>query len=210
MTQVTSLILAMNKYNIIGNHSNTIPWLKSKSFDAKADMMFFKTMTTDSTIIMGANTYLSLPNELPNRNHIVISRNAITNPNHKHTTVTPTLVDAVKYAKTLNKPIFIIGGAKTANEAIDRELIDYAFISNINSNNTSSGIKFTNDKLVESLGYLKTYYFYQEEYGMTKSLGVDLYGEGGLNLPRCLYERIEAAKTAILELSINKGVRNGN
>ena len=204
MTQVTSLILAMNKHNIIGNHSNTIPWLKSKSFDAKADMVFFKTMTTDSTIIMGANTYLSLPNELPNRNHIVISRNAITNPNHKHTIVTPTLVDAIKYAKKLNKPIFIIGGAKTANEAIDRELIDYAFISNINSDNTSSGIKFTNDKLIESLGYLKTYYFYQGGNGMVKNLGVDLYGEGGLNLPQCLYRRIETAKTKIMELSNRK------
>ena len=204
MTQTTSLILAINKHNIIGDKSNTIPWLNNKKFDVKADMLFFKTMTTDSTIIMGANTYLSLPTELPNRNHVVISRTPITNPNHTRTVVIPTLVDAVKYAKKIDKPIFIIGGAKTAHEAIDRELIDYAFISNIKSDNSSVGVSFDRDKLLDSLDYIKSYYFLNPSNQVIKSLDVDLYGEGGLNLPQCLYQRIEAAKAAIVELSNRK------
>lgn len=45
-------------------------------FEAKEDMKHFRDMTSGKTIIMGHNTFKSLPNKkpLPNRTNIILSR----------------------------------------------------------------------------------------------------------------------------------------
>jgi dihydrofolate reductase len=62
-----SIIVAIAQNNAIGK-DNRLLWHLSD------DLKRFKKLTTGHTLIMGRNTFLSLPNgALPNRRHIVIS-----------------------------------------------------------------------------------------------------------------------------------------
>lgn len=62
-----SLIAAMDNNRIIG-HKNKIPW------KAKGEQALFKRITENSVVIMGRNTFQSLPNgALPNRYNAVLS-----------------------------------------------------------------------------------------------------------------------------------------
>ena len=63
-----ALIAAIAKNNAIGHENRLIYWLPN-------DLKRFKELTTGHTIIMGSNTFRSLPKgALPNRRNIVLSR----------------------------------------------------------------------------------------------------------------------------------------
>ena len=63
-----ALIAAIAKNNAIGHKNKLIYWLPN-------DLKRFKGLTTGHTIIMGSNTFRSLPKgALPNRRNIVLSR----------------------------------------------------------------------------------------------------------------------------------------
>ena len=64
-----ALIAAIAENNAIGSENRLIYWLPN-------DLKRFKELTTGHTIIMGSNTFRSLPKgALPNRRNIVLSRN---------------------------------------------------------------------------------------------------------------------------------------
>ena len=63
-----ALIAAVAQNNAIGINNKLIYWLPN-------DLKRFKELTTGHTIIMGSNTFRSLPKgALPNRRNIVLSR----------------------------------------------------------------------------------------------------------------------------------------
>ena len=62
------LIVAMSDNYIIGNN-NKLLW------DIKEDMKFFKEKTINHHLLMGKNTFLSLPSMLKDRMHIVLTTN---------------------------------------------------------------------------------------------------------------------------------------
>lgn len=63
-----ALIAAIARNNAIGFENKLVYWLPN-------DLKRFKTLTTGHTIIMGSNTFRSLPKgALPNRRNIVLSR----------------------------------------------------------------------------------------------------------------------------------------
>lgn len=62
------LIVAMGENGEIGSNNNLI-------WKIKEDLNFFKNVTMDSYIIMGRNTYNSMPKNLRGRNYIVLSKN---------------------------------------------------------------------------------------------------------------------------------------
>lgn len=103
-----NIIVAMNKYRIIGIN-NKLPWHLSE------DLQNFRKLTLNSTVIMGRKTYESIGRPLPNRENIIISRNSDYLPLLK---VFSNLADAVSYAKSLKKPVFIIGGGQLYEDAI--------------------------------------------------------------------------------------------
>ncbi|MCD6337695.1 MAG: dihydrofolate reductase [Candidatus Neomarinimicrobiota bacterium] len=112
------IIVGMTKKRIIGK-GNELPWHISE------DLKHFKRQTTGNTVIMGHNTYLSLHRpSLPNRNNIVISPELESN---EHITVCRNLDDALETGQSLNRPIFIIGGAYTYEHALP--YVDYLYIS---------------------------------------------------------------------------------
>lgn len=65
---VISLIAAVARNGVIG-HQNRLPW------HLPADLQHFKSLTLGKPIVMGRNTWESLPGLLPGRQHIVITRN---------------------------------------------------------------------------------------------------------------------------------------
>ena len=103
-----NIIAAVAKNRAIGFENKLIYWLPN-------DLKRFKALTTGHTIIMGRNTYLSLPKgALPNRRNVVLSSTVSELPGCD---VYPTLEAALKSCKP-DEDIYIIGGARVYEQAI--------------------------------------------------------------------------------------------
>ena len=103
-----SIIAAVAKNRAIGFKNKLIYWLPN-------DLKRFKALTTGHTIIMGRNTYLSLPKgALPNRRNIVLSRSAKA---FEGCDVYPSLEEALRHCAP-DEDIYIIGGASVYRQAL--------------------------------------------------------------------------------------------
>ena len=103
-----NIIAAVAKNRAIGFENKLIYWLPN-------DLKRFKALTTGHTIIMGRNTYLSLPKgALPNRRNVVLSSTISELPGCD---VYPTLDAALKSCRP-DEAIYIIGGARVYEQAI--------------------------------------------------------------------------------------------
>ena len=103
-----SIIAAVAKNRAIGFENKLIYWLPN-------DLKRFKQLTTGHTIIMGRNTYDSLPKgALPNRRNIVLSTTVKELPGCD---VFPTLDAALKSCAP-DEDIYIIGGASVYRQAL--------------------------------------------------------------------------------------------
>lgn len=96
-----SLIAAIDKNRGIGNKNNLLAHISE-------DLKYFKRVTDGHTIVMGYNTYMSLPiRPLPNRKNIVLTTKNIDLPG---ATVIHSL-DELFNEITLEEEAFICGGA---------------------------------------------------------------------------------------------------
>ena len=103
-----SIIAAVAKNRAIGFQNKLIYWLPN-------DLKRFKALTTGNTIIMGRNTFLSLPKgALPNRRNIVLSRSTKEFPGCD---VYASLEEALEHCSK-DEDIYIIGGASVYNQAL--------------------------------------------------------------------------------------------
>jgi dihydrofolate reductase len=104
-----SIISAVAKDRAIGKN-NQLLW------DIPADLKRFKELTSGHPIIMGLNTFNSLPGVLPNRTNIVLSPETINIPG---AVVVNSLEEALKVAeKTETSEVFIIGGGYVYSQTI--------------------------------------------------------------------------------------------
>lgn len=103
-----TIIAAVAENRAIGFQNKLIYWLPN-------DLKRFKALTTGHTIIMGRNTFLSLPKgALPNRRNIVLSRSVSQFPGCD---VYPSLEEALKNC-TQDEDVYIIGGASIYAQAL--------------------------------------------------------------------------------------------
>ena len=103
-----SIIAAVAKNRAIGYKNKLIYWLPN-------DLKRFKALTTGHTIIMGRNTFLSLPKgALPNRRNIVLSRSAKA---FEGCDVYPSIEEALAHCAP-DEDIYIIGGASVYRQAL--------------------------------------------------------------------------------------------
>ncbi|MBQ9230478.1 MAG: dihydrofolate reductase [Prevotella sp.] len=103
-----SIIAAVAKNRAIGFENKLLYWLPN-------DLKRFKALTTGHTIIMGRNTFESLPKgALPNRRNVVLSRTTRELPGCE---VFPTLEKALQSCAP-DEDIYIIGGARVYEQAI--------------------------------------------------------------------------------------------
>lgn len=111
------MILAMDKNGCIGR-GNTLPWHLPK------DLAFFKGVTLNKPILMGSNTWLSIPfKPLPKRDNIVLTRGSA--EDFVGAKVCSSVVEAVTYGDDL----IIIGGASVYAQFID--LVDTIYVTHV-------------------------------------------------------------------------------
>ena len=109
-----SIIVCIDENNGIGSNNELLCWIPE-------DLKHFQDLTLNNTVIMGKNTYLSLPKQpLPRRTNIVLSTNdvfidgAIT---------LESIDDAILVSKQINPPfqeIFVIGGESIYKQFFDK------------------------------------------------------------------------------------------
>ena len=103
-----SIIAAVAKNRAIGFENKLIYWLPN-------DLKRFKALTMGHTIIMGRNTFLSLPKgALPNRRNIVLSRSQRDFPGCD---TYASLKEALAHCAP-DEEVYIIGGASVYKQAL--------------------------------------------------------------------------------------------
>lgn len=103
-----NIIAAVARNRAIGYENKLIYWLPN-------DLRRFKAITTGHTIIMGRNTYLSLPKgALPDRRNIVLSRSVSSLPGCECYT---SLDEALDHCGA-EEDVYVIGGASVYAQAI--------------------------------------------------------------------------------------------
>ncbi len=104
----------MTKEGVIGN-GDKLPWSR-----LEGDLPRFKQLTLEHPIIMGKNTWFSLPKQpLPGRLNVVVSPSLYESSRELAGAVlVPTLEDALAHVQTLNTESFIIGGKRMFEESL--------------------------------------------------------------------------------------------
>src|SRR5471030_1156974 len=106
-----SVAVAMN--NVIGK-DNKLLWHISE------DLKRFKMITSNKKMIMGRKTFESLPGILPNREHIVITRDENFKVDSDKVTIVHDLNSLLEKYSKCEDEIFVIGGAE-----IYKQLLPY-------------------------------------------------------------------------------------
>lgn len=124
------LIVCTNLVGAIGKNNELL-------YHIKNDMDNFKRFTDGNTVIMGMNTYLSLPNQKPlkNRTNIVLTSNPkLCTEKFGNTSVH--FVNSINGAITLmrhlnikNEDVFVIGGSSIYKAFLEENLISEAYIT---------------------------------------------------------------------------------
>lgn len=123
-------IVAVSINGVIGNRGD-IPWMGK----LPADMKWFRERTKGSTVIMGRKTFESIGKPLPGRLNVVVS--------HSHATSvlvsggglgyvqSSSLEKAIRFYNTPDKLTFVIGGSQIYRSALELDLIDYLYVTEI-------------------------------------------------------------------------------
>lgn len=124
------LIVCTNLVGAIGKDNKLL-------YHIPNDIDNFKRFTDGNTVIMGMNTYLSLPNQKPlkNRTNIVLTSNPkLCTEKFGNTSVH--FVNSINGAITLmrhlninNEDVFVIGGSSIYNALLDENLISEAYVT---------------------------------------------------------------------------------
>ena len=96
----------------------------------KADLKWFKDMTTGHPVIMGRKTYESIGHPLKNRTNIIVTKNEkfIDGFNDGVSLLMPDIETAIDCAKKVDEEIFIIGGASIYEYALKNDLVDRMYV----------------------------------------------------------------------------------
>ena len=115
------MIVCADAHGGIGSNNDLL-------YNIPDDMKFFRETTLNHKIVMGYNTWLSLPKKpLPKReNYVLYDGEETIEGAH----VLKSLDEVIELGKT--DDIFIIGGAMVYNEMIKNDLIDEAYITIVN------------------------------------------------------------------------------
>ena len=132
-----NLIFALTPDNLFGI-DNRLPW-----YGHKEDLQHFNRITTDvfnnNYVVMGRNTWDSLPNKLADRINVVISKNKIKeNYDLKFDSIEQFLEYLSYDYENYNHHIFIIGGKKLIEETLTKykNIVNNIYVSIIRKNIT--------------------------------------------------------------------------
>lgn len=134
-----NIIVARNNNNVIGKN-NKIPW------HCPEDMAHFKELTMGSIVVMGRNTWESIPKKyrpLCGRINVVLS---LSMPEHEDVIIKRCVDDVFSFLKDRSEKVYIIGGQSIYEQFISR--VTNIYLTKINNN--EDGDTFFNEKLVEN------------------------------------------------------------
>lgn len=116
-----SIIVAISDNNVIGKENKLIWHLPE-------DLKRFKELTTGHTIIMGRKTFESLGRVLPNRKHIVLTRDINYYVDDENVEIVNDIEDLEKYIDS-EEENFVIGGAIIYSQLMPK--VDKMYITKI-------------------------------------------------------------------------------
>ena len=123
-----ALIAAIGKNNELGKNNNLIWHLPN-------DLKFFKEVTMGKNVVMGLNTYKSLPRKLNGRNMIVLSDVEFKEEGIIVYNDLKKLLEDYK-----NEDIYIIGGASLYKLFIDK--VDTMYLTEIDASDDKADVYF--------------------------------------------------------------------
>lgn len=121
-----SIIVAVDDKNGIARNGGLL-------FRIPEDMKRLRAITTEHPLVMGRKTFSEFPKLLPNRTHIVITRDPESLASHEpqpHHIVT-SLEEGIEVAKKAPgaDEIFIFGGGQIFKEALEKDLVDRIYLT---------------------------------------------------------------------------------
>jgi len=125
-----TLIAAMDVKGGIGK-DNKMPWHVSE------DLQHFKRITDTNTLVMGRSTYESLGRKpLPDRVNIVMTSHVNSVYNHPTDDSVVAMNDLKGFVKDIcdREQLFIIGGGKIYQAALEEDLVDDMIITRFSAN----------------------------------------------------------------------------
>jgi dihydrofolate reductase len=156
-----SIICSVGKNLELGKNNDLI-WHFSK------DLKYFKNVTMGHTVVMGLNTYYSLPGNLPGRKMIVLSPDA----NIEGVENLRSIEEVVDRYKGTEEEVFVMGGA-----SIYRQFLPYAdklYLTEIDDECTDADVYFPE---------------FNRRKWKKKTLKKDM--ENDIQFKMCLYEKRE-------------------
>lgn len=108
-----NLIAAISENDVIGV-DNELPW------SYEEDLEHFKQVTLGNPIIMGRSTFESLPSVLPNRPHIVLTRQSNWDYDSESVYTASSISDAIELSESIadNGEAYVIGGEEVYKQFI--------------------------------------------------------------------------------------------
>lgn len=123
------VVFATGKFFEFGNE-NKLPWVSCRE-----DLRRFKELTSHKVILMGAQTFRSLPSVLPDRIHVVLSNDSQVRckdggrPHYIHSGDFKRCIEEIK--ANLGNDIAVIGGPSIIIQAVQYGEIDFMHITTI-------------------------------------------------------------------------------
>jgi len=136
------MIVASTKEGVIGN-KNSLPWR------IKEELQFFKNTTKFTTLLMGYNTYMSLPGKLHDREIIVLTRKELENVK----TIKLDQIDNLfKSFANNDKKLFIAGGKQLYEAFYNKaEVIYHSVIKKNYEGDTTIKLDYSNYELSKTI-----------------------------------------------------------
>ena len=152
------LITAITKDFILG-YKGKMPWQISK------ELKYFSEITRNSILIMGYNTWKSLPRPLRQRENLVLSNQERDENGAKFF---KSIDEVLKYIEDKDKKVFVIGGRETYEQFLKRELIRGMYVSIIDFLGFDEGdikydILFPSELVMEKVKYRRIKEFIDED-----------------------------------------------
>ncbi len=124
--QRVSIIVAMDEERGIGKNNDLL-------FRIPDDAKRVRTLTSGHPLVMGRKTFASLGRLLPNRSHIVVTRdpNSVKTLSYQPDAVVSSVQEGIEKAKEFPgaDEIFIFGGGQIYKETIEQDLVDRLYLT---------------------------------------------------------------------------------
>lgn len=121
-----SIIAAIDEKRGLGKDNDLL-------FKIRGDMQRVRSLTTGHPLVMGRKTFESLGRLLPNRSHVVVTRDSssLEPLSFQPEAIASSLEEALEKAKAFegSDEIFIFGGGQIFTEAVEKGLVDRLYLT---------------------------------------------------------------------------------